>query len=162
MLDLIIRGGRVVTSDGVGDLDVGVLDGQIAAVATPGTLEVETRRTIDASGKIVLPGGIEPHAHIGIPVPEVWAGRSEVITQPPEGATRAAAFGGVTTCSTSPETWLSPQAMSLPPNRSWRKSRAGATLSPGIPTPILLSISSWPGPYLPVSSGRLARRYSLG
>ncbi len=97
MLDLIIKGGRVVTPEGVGEMDIGVQGERIAAVALPGTLEVEAARTIDAAGKIVLPGGIEPHTHIGIPVPEVWAGKSEVITQPPEAASRAAAFGGVTT-----------------------------------------------------------------
>ena len=97
MLDLIIKGGRVVTPGGVGELDVGVLGERIAAVASPGTLDVETRRTIDAAGKVVLPGGIEPHTHIGIPVPEVWAGRPDAVTQPPEAASRAAAFGGVTT-----------------------------------------------------------------
>ena len=97
MLDLIIRGGRVVTPTGVGELDVGILGEKIAVVAVPGTLDAEAGRTIDAGGKAVLPGGIEPHTHIGIPVPEVWAGRPEVITQPPEAASRAAAFGGVTT-----------------------------------------------------------------
>jgi dihydropyrimidinase len=97
MLDLIIRGGQVVTPEGVGNMDVGVQGEKIAAVALPGALEVEARNTIDATGKIVLPGGIEPHTHIGIPVPELWAGRPEVITQPPESASRAAAFGGVTT-----------------------------------------------------------------
>ena len=97
MLDLIIRGGRVVTPEGVGDMDVGVQGERIAFVAAPGSFEVEARRTIDATGKLVLPGGIEPHTHIGIPVPRAWAGRSEVITQPPEAASRAAAYGGVTT-----------------------------------------------------------------
>ena len=97
MLDLIIRGGRAVTPEGVLEVDVGVQGEKIAAVALPGALEVEARRTIDATGKVVLPGGIEPHTHIGIPVPELWAGRPEVITQPPESASRAAAFGGVTT-----------------------------------------------------------------
>ncbi len=97
MLDLIIRGGRVVTPEGVREMDVGVQGEQIAAVAASGALDVDAGRTIDASGKIVLPGGIEPHSHIGIPVPEQWAGRPEVFTQPPEAASRAAAFGGVTT-----------------------------------------------------------------
>ena len=97
MLDLIIRGGQVVTPEGAGERDVGIQGEQIAVVASPGTLDLEARRTIDASGKIVLPGGIEPHTHIGIPVPEFWAGRPEVFTQPPEAASRAAAFGGVTT-----------------------------------------------------------------
>ena len=97
MLDLIIRGGRVVTTEGAGELDVGIQGEKIAAVSTPGSLEVEAGRTIDAAGKVVLPGGIEPHSHIAIPVPQIWAGRPEVMTQPPEGASRAAAFGGVTT-----------------------------------------------------------------
>jgi dihydropyrimidinase len=97
MLDLIIRGGTVVTPSGASEMDVGVQGEQIAVLAAPGTLEAEARRTIDATGKIIFPGGIEPHTHIGIPVPKVWAGRSEVMTQPPEAASRAAAFGGVTT-----------------------------------------------------------------
>ena len=97
MLDLIIRGGRVVAPEGVAEMDVGIQGEQVAAVALPGTLDIEAGRTIDATGKIVLPGGIEPHTHIGIPVPRNWAGRSEVMTQPPEAASRAAAFGGVTT-----------------------------------------------------------------
>ena len=97
MLDMIIRGGRVVAPEGAADLDVGIQEGRIAIVAAPGTLGEDAGRVIDATGKIVFPGGIEPHTHIGIPVPKVWAGRSEVITQPPEAASRAAAFGGVTT-----------------------------------------------------------------
>ena len=97
MLDMIIRGGRVVTPQGSGEMDVAVQGGKRAALAHPGTLEAEARRVVDATGKLVLPGGIEPHTHIGIPVPEMWAGRSDVITQPPEAATRAAAYGGVTT-----------------------------------------------------------------
>jgi dihydropyrimidinase len=97
MLDLLIRGGIVVTPEDVGERDVGVQDGIIVAVTSPGALPADAGRVIDASGHIVLPGGIEPHAHIAIPVPEAWAGRPEVMTQPPEAASRAAAFGGVTT-----------------------------------------------------------------
>ena len=97
MLDMIVRGGQVVTPHGVAGVDVAIQDGKIVALAHPGVLEAEVKRVIDATGKIVLPGGIEPHTHIGIPVPEKWAGRPEVFTQPPEAATRAAAFGGVTT-----------------------------------------------------------------
>ena len=96
MLDLVITGGQVVTPQGVADMDVGVQGEKIAALGWPGTLSGGDR-TIDARGKIVVPGGIEPHAHINIPVPEMWAGKPDVRTQPPEAATRAAAFGGVTT-----------------------------------------------------------------
>jgi len=97
MLDLVIRGGQVVTPYGAGELDVGVQGEKIAAVGQPGTLAADAGRLIDARGKIVIPGGIEPHAHIGIPVPPDWTGQAEVMTQPPEAASRAAAFGGVTT-----------------------------------------------------------------
>ena len=97
MLDMIIQRGLVVAPEDVGHRDIGVQDGKIVAVAMPGSLTVDAARVIEAHGMIVLPGGIEPHAHIGIPVPEHWAGRPEVMTQPPEAASRAAAFGGVTT-----------------------------------------------------------------
>ena len=98
MLDVIIRGGTVVAPGGASVMDVGIEGEKIVAVAAPGTLEAGTARIIDATGKIVLPGGIEPHTHINVPVPDYWAGgKSEVFTQPPESASRAAAFGGVTT-----------------------------------------------------------------
>jgi dihydropyrimidinase len=96
MLDLVIQGGQVVTPHGVAEMDVGVQGEKIAALGWPGTL-AGGGRVVDARGKIVIPGGIEPHAHISIPVPEMWAGRPDVMTQPPEAASRAAAFGGVTT-----------------------------------------------------------------
>lgn len=66
----------MVTPQGVTNLDVGIQEGKIAALALPGTLEGKARRVIDATGKIVLPGGIEPYAHIAIPVPEMVAERS--------------------------------------------------------------------------------------
>ena len=97
MLDLIVKGGQVVTPQGADVMDVGVQGDKIVAVGWPGTLAADAARVIDATGKIVVPGGIEPHAHIGIPVPEHWAGTPDVFTQPPEAASRAAAFGGVTT-----------------------------------------------------------------
>ena len=99
MLDLIIRGGTVVAPEGAALMDVGVQGEQIAAVASPGALDdIGAGETIDATGMIVLPGGIEPHAHINVPVPDYWAGGDTgIYTQPPEAASRAAAFGGVTT-----------------------------------------------------------------
>ena len=50
MLDLIIRGGDVVTPQGVVRCDVAVKGETIAAVAAPGTLEAATTRAIDAAG----------------------------------------------------------------------------------------------------------------
>jgi hypothetical protein len=59
MLDTLITGGRVVTPAGAGDWDVGIVGEKIVVVAVPGALSQEAARIIDASGKIVLPGGIE-------------------------------------------------------------------------------------------------------
>ena len=89
MLDLIIRGGRVVTPSGVGDWDVGIRGETIVAVSEPGAMDGEATRVIDASGRIVVPGGIEPHAHIGGPRQPERAGAEPV--------SRAAIHGGTTT-----------------------------------------------------------------
>jgi dihydropyrimidinase len=59
--DTVIHGGRVATASDVFDADIGIKDGKIAAIAEK--LSGGERR-IDASGKLVLPGGIEAHAHI--------------------------------------------------------------------------------------------------
>ena len=61
MLDLVIRGGQVVTPDGVGAWDVGIEGEKIAAIAAPGTLPADSARVIDAGGQLVIPGGIDPH-----------------------------------------------------------------------------------------------------
>lgn len=93
MLDLVIRGGKVVTPMGVGGWDVAVRGEKIVAVAEPGVLDGEVGSVIDASGMVVVPGGIEPHAHISAPI----IGRGDLRTAPPEQVSRAALFGGTTT-----------------------------------------------------------------
>ena len=93
MLDLIVRGGQVVTPMGVGEWDVAVQGERIVAVAAPGALTDDVNRVIDATGKIVVPGGIEPHAHISAPI----MGHGDLRTAPPEQVSRAALFGGTTT-----------------------------------------------------------------
>ena len=97
MLDLVIRGGTVVTPSGSGEFDVGIQGEKIVMVAARGAISEEAGVSIDASGKYVFPGGIEPHTHIASRVSEAWAGRPDVMTQSPEAASRAAAHGGVTT-----------------------------------------------------------------
>ncbi len=95
MLDLVIRGGRVVTPQGVGSWDVGVQDGRITVLGAPSTLPTEAARVIDATGLIVTPGGVEPHTHLAHAImshPE-----SPSITLGPEEDTRGMACGGTTT-----------------------------------------------------------------
>ena len=68
MFDLMITGGTVVLPNEAALVDVGIQDGRIAAIAAPGTLNpMMRRRTLDASGRIVTPGGIEPHIPRGGP-----------------------------------------------------------------------------------------------
>ena len=65
MLDIIIRGGDVVTPQGVMKADIGIAGETIAAVAAPGALAAGlAKREIDATAKIVMPGGIDPHVHL--------------------------------------------------------------------------------------------------
>jgi dihydropyrimidinase len=65
MLQLIIRGGDVVTPQGVAKCDVGISGETIATISAPGALPVQSaERVIDATGRIVMPGGIDPHVHL--------------------------------------------------------------------------------------------------
>lgn len=93
MVDLLIRGGTVVTPAGVGQWDIAVQGETIAAVAVPGLLPEEGARVIDARGMVVAPGGIEPHAHIAWSIPALPDGRSSGST----AVSAAAIFGGTTT-----------------------------------------------------------------
>jgi dihydropyrimidinase len=87
--DLVIKGGSVATTEGVSAMDVAILDGQIAAL---GRSLPAGRRTIDATGRLVLPGGVDAHCHI-----EQLSGGGLMNADTFETATRSAAFGGTTT-----------------------------------------------------------------
>jgi D-hydantoinase len=95
MLDIVIRGGQVVTVDGVGASDVAIEGERIVAVAAPGTLTGNAGRVIDATGKLVIPGGIDPHVHTGWPVPALDG--SITLSAGAGQVSRAAIHGGTTT-----------------------------------------------------------------
>ena len=59
--DLVIRGGKVATASDVFEADVGIRNGIVSALAK--NLQ-NAGEVIDATGKLVLPGGIESHCHI--------------------------------------------------------------------------------------------------
>src|SRR5579885_3270314 len=94
MFDLIVRGGQVVTPQGVGNWDVAIAGEKIVAVGLPDP-HASAGRVIDAAGKIVVPGGVEPHAHLASLIGMRPEGR--LFTLGPEEDTVGMAFGGTTT-----------------------------------------------------------------
>lgn len=87
-VETIIADGTVVTATATRTASIAIDDGEIVALGEKDSLP-DGQETVDASGKIVLPGLVDPHVHID-EVPENRAG-----TMPAE--TAAAALGGVTT-----------------------------------------------------------------
>jgi dihydropyrimidinase len=87
--DLVIRGGRVATASDVFEADVGIIGEMIAAI---GRNLPAGQREVDARGKLVLPGGVDSHAHI-----EQLSAAGIMNADTFESATTSAAFGGTTT-----------------------------------------------------------------
>ncbi|WP_067821814.1 dihydropyrimidinase [Nocardia inohanensis] len=97
MSKVFIHGGIVVSATGSQPLDV-LIDGEtIAAVVQPGStalgadLAATADTVIDATGKYVIPGGVDGHTHMQLP----FGGTEASDTF--ETGTRAAAWGGTTT-----------------------------------------------------------------
>src|SRR3977135_2471599 len=86
--DTIIRGGTGATGAGPVGCELGIAGGQYAAL---GTSLGDAAEIVGASGKLVLPGGIDSHVHLAQP-----SGPGIVMADDFESGTRAAAFGGNT------------------------------------------------------------------
>lgn len=95
VLDRILRNGLVVTPHGTGLWDVGIRGEKVAAVSAPGQLTTQGIDVIDVTGKIVVPGGIDPHIHSKFAVMD--SGRTIEVTGEPPQVSRAALHGGTTT-----------------------------------------------------------------
>src|SRR5689334_18857475 len=87
--DLVIRGGTVATAADKTLCDVGIKDGAVAAL---GKNLGSGAREIDASGRFVLPGGIDSHCHI-----EQRSSAGVMTADDFYSGTVSAAFGGTTT-----------------------------------------------------------------
>lgn len=88
-MSILIKNGRIITAtdDYVADI---FIDGEtISAIGK--NLNVQADSTIDASGKLVMPGGIDPHVHLDMPFMGTYSSDNY------ETGTRAALFGGTTT-----------------------------------------------------------------
>lgn len=88
-MSLLIKNGRVITAtdDYVADI---FIEGEVIT-AIGRLLPHVADTTIDASGKLVFPGGIDPHVHLDMPFMGTFSSDTH------ETGTRAALFGGTTT-----------------------------------------------------------------
>jgi len=86
--DVVIKGGKIATASDVFHCDVGITGGRIAALGEG----LDGVKEIDATGKLVLPGGIDSHVHFSQP-----SGPDVVMADDFESGTRSAALGGNTT-----------------------------------------------------------------
>ncbi|HXW18228.1 MAG TPA: dihydropyrimidinase, partial [Candidatus Acidoferrales bacterium] len=88
--DTVIRNGTVVTASDTFRSDVGIAGDKIVAIAQE-LIPDNAARVIDASGRYVMPGGIDVHTHLDMP----FGGTTSADDF--ESGTIAAAFGGTTT-----------------------------------------------------------------
>jgi len=95
VVDLTIVGGRIVTSTRTVEAGVAINDGKIVAIGKEATLP-KSQRVIDAKGKLLLPGLIDPHVHFRDPG---FPQKGDFTTE-----SKAAAAGGVTTIMDMPNT----------------------------------------------------------
>src|SRR5690606_31021518 len=117
MYELVIRGGTVISSEGLLRADVAIDRGVIQAVAEPGA-GLQGATEVDANEKLLLPGLIDAHVHIP---GHFLSSRMDNF----DTATRAAAAGGVTTILLQPTD--DPRTTS--PEYFQRKRRAGEEAS---------------------------------
>src|ERR1700710_2010918 len=96
MFDLVITNGLVVLPGGAVYADIAVTGHTIAAIGGPGVLAgTGAKRVVDATGQIVIPGGIDPHVHCALTMP--GPAGATVNSELPNVVSKASLFGGTTT-----------------------------------------------------------------
>src|ERR1039458_3173646 len=88
-MGILIKGGKVVSAATTRLADV-LVEGETIAQVAPG-IQSNGHRVVDATGMLVLPGGIDVHTHLDMPF------GGTVSADDYEWGTRAAAIGGTTT-----------------------------------------------------------------
>jgi dihydropyrimidinase len=88
--DTVVAGGTVVTAADTFHADVGIIDGRIACLGP--NLSSSAQKVIDATGRLVLPGGIDAHCHLDQQSPAGVDHADDFFS-----GTRSAAAGGTTT-----------------------------------------------------------------
>ncbi|HJU81610.1 MAG TPA: dihydropyrimidinase [Acidimicrobiia bacterium] len=89
-MSILIKNGTVITAAGQQEADVLVVGEKVESLSTRGT-STEADEVVDATGKYVVPGGIDVHTHMELPFGGTFASDDF------ETGTRAAAWGGTTT-----------------------------------------------------------------
>jgi dihydropyrimidinase len=85
----LIKNGTLVTASETFQADILIQDEKILRLAP--TIETDSASTIDASGKLILPGGVDPHVHLDLPMFDTVSSDDHYTGH------KAAAFGGTTT-----------------------------------------------------------------
>jgi dihydropyrimidinase len=89
MAKLLIKNAQIITSEKTFEADMLISNGTISEVAE--RIEISGVEEIDASGKYILPGGIDPHVHLDLAMFDTVSSDDHYT------GTKAAAFGGTTT-----------------------------------------------------------------
>ena len=146
MPDLLIRGGTVVNADGSRRVDLLCREGRIAALGED--LDITGAEVIDAGGCFVMPGGIDPHTHMQLPM------MGTVVADDFESGTIAAAVGGTTTILdfVGPEKGQSP----LDALKQWQHWAAKAVIDYGFHMTV-----SWWGPRFAAEMEMLVREHGI-
>ena len=89
MTAIIIRSGTLVTASEVIRADLLIRDERIAVIGED--IAADDAEIIDAEGKLVFPGGVDPHTHLDLPMFDTVSSDDHYTGH------KAAAFGGTTT-----------------------------------------------------------------
>lgn len=87
-MSILIKNGRIITADSDQVADIFIEGEKVKAIGK--NLSITPDETIDASGKLVFPGGIDPHVHLDMPFMGTFSSDNY------ETGTKAALFGGTT------------------------------------------------------------------
>ncbi len=88
-MSVLIQNGRIITASDDQVADIFIEGETVSAIGK--NLNLQADMTIDASGKLVFPGGIDPHVHLDLPFMGTFSSDNY------ETGTKAALFGGTTT-----------------------------------------------------------------
>ena len=88
-MNLLIKNGTLITASETYQADILIQDEKITRIAP--TIEADSEQITDASGKLILPGGVDPHVHLDLPMFDTVSSDDHYTGH------KAAAFGGTTT-----------------------------------------------------------------